>query len=207
MAMVRHPLFFAIGPRHDDADAKRDADGSQHTSNPEALHATAIMGQVPVTKRRAKVVWRVVPRSATRYAPGTIARCSHAPVAGIAGVRFVPAILCPVPYVAMDIVDAPSIRPEAVHPHRRLPPLASVSLLIGQAVVVGSLGGNRGTPPEWCGGSGACRVFAFRLGREAIKFSGLFGQPGAVSLSGLEIDTRHRMVIVLNKTWRSPGPV
>src|SRR5262245_6658246 len=106
-------------PRHDDADAKRDIDGSQHTGNPEALHTTAIVGQVPVTKRRAKVVWRVVPRSATRHAPGTIARCSHAPVAGISRVRFVPAILCPVPYVAMDIVDAPSIRPKAVHPHRR----------------------------------------------------------------------------------------
>src|SRR5215510_9523762 len=173
----------------------------------EALHATAIVGQVPVAKCSAKVVGGIIPGSAARYAPRTITGCPHASVAGIAGVRFVPAILCPVPYIAMDIVEAPRIGSEAVNSQRRLTPLPSGALTIGLAIVVGELGRNRRSPPERRGGAGACRILAFRLRRQAIKLPGFFGQPGGISLGSLEIDARHRMPGILGKPGRPPGSI
>jgi hypothetical protein len=84
------------------------------------------------------------------------------------------AILDPLPDVAMHVVKTPRVRLEAAHGYGRLSILAlrASTLIDVVAIIVGLGRGNRRTPPEWRGRSGAGRILPFRLTEQAVAVPG-----------------------------------
>src|SRR5262249_48347810 len=66
----------------------------------------------------------IVPGTSADHPLSAVGPCSGAAIARIACVAIVPAVLGPLPDVAVDVIETPRVRLEAVHRHRALPILA-----------------------------------------------------------------------------------
>src|SRR5262245_35066539 len=121
--------------------SRRRGQSHERPGDAQPLHRAAIAGKVPVAVGGAQIAGRIVPGAAAHDAPGAVPRAPRGSVARIARVGLVPAVLGPVPDVAVYAVAPPWIGAEAVDRHRSLPPLALRPLGIGgPAVEVGLFG-------------------------------------------------------------------
>src|SRR5262249_7803880 len=119
----------------------------------------------------------VAPGAAAKNPATTISGCHRRAVRRRAIVVVIPAVLHPLPHVAVHVVEAPPVLRETVHSHRLLPVFA-----LGPAAVVRLPGRDRRAPPERRRRAGTRRILPLRLRQQAIGLAHLARQPGQVLL-------------------------
>src|SRR6266481_2849179 len=128
----------------------------------DVVAAGAALGSEP--GRRTQEFRIARPGAAADAAPPAIALRPRRPVGRGAFVALVPAILDPLPDVALPLEEAPGVRLEAVGRNRLLPKLALGTAPVGEVpVVVRLFWRDRRAPPERRLGAGADHVFQLRL--------------------------------------------
>jgi hypothetical protein len=71
--------------------------------------------RIPITMGRAKPSGDVISGTATNDSATAIARCARAAIAEMVAVAVVPAVLSPLPDIAVHLVEAPGIWLESVN--------------------------------------------------------------------------------------------
>src|SRR5262245_43525985 len=144
-------------PCRNNAGSPAQSDGafafaSESPGYTKSISNQAIVCRLPITSRRTHRVGRIVEGCATHNTETAVSARPCGSVARIAAVRLVPAILRPVPDIAVHVIKTPGIGQKAVHHNGCIAPLAERTASIGNAsVVVGLVGRNRIAPPEGSG--------------------------------------------------------
>src|SRR5262249_10768113 len=94
---------------------------SQRSGQPKSDVVVPAVGIPPLAVGGAKALWAVTPGTAAEHPATACAACSRVAIAGIPIVAIVPAVLGPIPHVAVYLVEAPRVRIEAVDGHGPLP--------------------------------------------------------------------------------------
>jgi len=103
---------------------------------PRALSRTSAFLLFRVAERRTR---GRSPQEPPDHPLGAITRCSRTTIVAVARIALVPAILCSLPHVAVDVVEAPTVGVKAINWHQALPESAfgtATDVWIGAAVVV-----------------------------------------------------------------------
>lgn len=108
----------------------------QRSCYAETDEVISVAGSIHVAPRRASSMRIVVPGSATHCPKIAVARCPGAAVPGIVGVGGAPAVLSPLPYVAIHVVEAPRIGCKMVAGHRGFAPFSLWTAAIGDVAIV-----------------------------------------------------------------------
>ena len=148
----------------------------------------------------------MVPSAATNNTTMAISSVSCVTIPRISAVAFVPAILRPLPNIAVNIVKSPRIRLEAVDWHslpaifalRAAPRVQEVS------VIVCLVWCDCPAPPERCRSPRPCHVLALGLRQQLIGFARLPRQPLHIGFGVRPGDTHNRVSVVLCKARRTP---
>src|SRR5262245_10311314 len=122
----------------------------QRPRHPKAEVVESRVPGIPKPQRGAQELGKLEPRAAAYDAEFAIARPGRT-VGGCGLVAVVPAVLRPLPHIAVHLVEAPRVWRESIDRHR-LPPIGAFrAAAIGEiAVVVGLVGRDRAAPPERC---------------------------------------------------------
>jgi hypothetical protein len=144
----------------------------KHPGNPAADSAAPDDGLVPAAVRRAQVARFVVPGAAAHHAAAAIAAGPGAAVIWRPLVVVVPAVLDPLPDIAMHVVEAPLVG----RVRADLDGLSDILAEVG--VVVRDPGANVISRCR----SGPAGIFPLGLAEEAIAMAGLAAQPTQIAL-------------------------
>ena len=91
--------------------------GSQRSGQPEASVEEPGNGGKPKAVGGAKVLREATPGTAAYHTATAVPSRPGRAVGGMASETVVPAVRCPLPDIAMHVVESPGVRPEVVHRH------------------------------------------------------------------------------------------
>src|SRR5262249_43102328 len=129
-----------------------------------------------------ELVWAIAPRAATKYAVRTFGPDARRAICGpLEAVS--ETVLCPLPHVAVHLINAPGVWIESIDGNGFSPKITSRSVLVRKAAVVIGLGWrDRWSPPELGRRPRAGDILPFRFAEQTIRFAGLHREPIDVSL-------------------------
>jgi hypothetical protein len=118
------------------------------------------------------------PRPSTQHSLITHFSDACRAIARVASTRFIPAILGPLPDVAVDVVQTPGIWFKAVHGHR---PLAILTIFVtsnsGGQLEIGLIWSDLRAPPKRGRCTSPCHIFALCFRQEPVGIARFFRQP------------------------------
>ena len=200
-------LGLTRGPEQRERVAHRGAERTRHPEAGFRIKQPGARRPHPRAIGRTHDQWNTLPAAAAHPPPITVARLPRAAVARRPHVVVVAAVLHPLPYVAVHVVEPERVRRERAH-RRRLPIVPGTAA----PVAVGAVGAQGVSPPEARRRPRPRHVLPLRLARQPVRAPRLAREPAHVRLRVVPAHVDHRAApappaLVVGTVRAPPGPV